>query len=164
MVQERLLRNFIFGVEDSLVSTVGFISGIAVAAVERSTLLMAGLVLIFVEAFSMGVGIYLADESVQQMRFHGHATGGRSLVGGFVMFFSYLVSGLLVLVPYAAWKTADALPQSVAISLAMLFLLGAFSARLAGLPILRRGLRMMLIGGLAICLGALVAIAMRGRA
>jgi VIT1/CCC1 family predicted Fe2+/Mn2+ transporter len=49
------LRNFIFGVEDSLVSTVGLLSGVAVAGVASRTILLTGVVLIFVEAFSMAV-------------------------------------------------------------------------------------------------------------
>ena len=52
------LRNFIFGVEDSLVSTVGLLSGVAVANVDQATIFLTGMVLIFVEAFSMGVGSF----------------------------------------------------------------------------------------------------------
>ncbi len=161
MLKEGFLRNFIFGVEDSLVSTVGFLSGLAIASVERSTLLLSGVVLIFVEAFSMGVGSYLSDESVRQVRLHGRARGSTSLVGGFVMFISYLVTGFVVLAPYAIWSTPAALPQSIAISLTALFLLGVFSARASGLPVLRRGARMMLVGGGAIALGILVATLIR---
>ena len=47
------IRNFIFGVEDSLVSTAGLLSGIAATGMSRPAILLTGIVLIFVEAFSM---------------------------------------------------------------------------------------------------------------
>lgn len=61
-----IIRNFVFGVEDSLVSTVGLLAGIAFAGVEAKTVVLTGAVLIFVEAFSMGVGSLLSEQSVEQ--------------------------------------------------------------------------------------------------
>ena len=76
------------------------------------------------------------------------------------MLISYSKAGALVLAPYLIHDVARALPESVAISLALLFLLGAVSAKLSGLPMLLRSLRMMLFGGLAIVLGIVVGRAM----
>ncbi len=60
------LRNFVFGVEDSLVSTVGLLSGVAAAGVETKTIVLTGVVLIIVEALSMAVGSYLSEYSVEE--------------------------------------------------------------------------------------------------
>jgi len=65
-VKRNLFRNFIFGVEDSLVSTVGLLSGIAAADTSRFTIITTGIVLIFVEAFSMGIGSFLSEETSEQ--------------------------------------------------------------------------------------------------
>lgn len=154
--QEGFLRNFIFGVEDSLVSTVGFVSGIAAASVAHETILLSGIVLIFVEAFSMGVGSALSEESVQEARQHRSVRWARAFSGGMIMFFSYLGAGFLVLSPYLLSEPAIARSQSIALSLVLLFLLGVISAKIARLPVFRRALRMLVIGGLAILLGALV--------
>jgi len=154
--KEGFLRNFIFGVEDSLVSTVGFVSGIAAASVERNTVLLSGVVLVFVEAFSMGVGSALSEESVQEARTRRTVRWGASVAGGLVMFISYLLTGALVLLPYLVSDVAHALPQSIAVSLGLLFMLGVVSARVSRLPILRRALRMMFVGGAAIVLGIVV--------
>ncbi len=156
MRKEGFLRNFIFGVEDSLVSTVGFVSGIAAASVERNTLLLSGVVLVFVEAFSMGIGSTLSEESVQEARTRRSARWGVSVAGGFVMFVSYILTGLFVLSPYLVSDVSHALLQSIALSLGLLFLLGVVSAKITGLPILRRAFRMMIVGGLAILLGIIV--------
>jgi len=154
--KEGFLRNFIFGVEDSLVSTVGFVSGIAAASVERKTLLLSGVVLVFVEAFSMGVGSALSEESVQEARTRRSARWGASVAGGLVMFISYLLTGALVLLPYVVGDVSRALPQSIAVSLVLLFMLGVISARVSRLPVLRRAIRMMVVGGTAIVLGIVV--------
>lgn len=156
MRREGLLRNIIFGVEDSLVSTVGFVSGIAVASVERTTIILSGLILVCVEAFSMGVGSTLSEESVQEARVRRSVRWGPSLMGGLVMFISYILAGAFVLAPYWFHDVARALSESVAISLGLLFLLGAISARLTGLPVLSRAIRMMVVGGFAILLGIFV--------
>jgi len=63
---EVYLRNFVFGVEDSLVSTVGLLSGIAAAGVAQKDILVSGVVLIFVEAFSMAVGSFLSEEFAEE--------------------------------------------------------------------------------------------------
>jgi VIT1/CCC1 family predicted Fe2+/Mn2+ transporter len=162
MLREGYLRNFIFGVEDSLVSTVGFVSGIASASVERSTLLLAGSVLIFVEAFSMGVGAFLSEESTLEARYRRGIRPLKSMLDGAVMFVSYLAAGFLVLSPYALGPSDGSVLRSVALSLALLFLLGVLSARVARLPVIVRGFRMMVVGGLAIALGILVATFMKG--
>ena len=94
------LRNFIFGVEDSLVSTVGLLAGVASADMSRPALLTTGLVLIVVEGFSMGIGSYLTEETAEEM----DGTTPHPLVaakGGLTMLASYILSGLLPLSPYA---------------------------------------------------------------
>lgn len=55
------VRTFVFGVEDSLVSTVGLLSGLAIAGAARGTIILSGVTLIFVEAFSMGIGSLLSE-------------------------------------------------------------------------------------------------------
>lgn len=156
MRKEGFLRNFIFGVEDSLVSTVGFVSGIAAASVDRTTLLLSGVVLVFVEAFSMGVGSTLSEESVQESRTRRGVRWGVSVTGGLVMFVSYILTGFLVLFPYVVSDVSKALPQSIALSLALLFLLGVVSAQMTKRPLASHGLRMLIVGGLAVALGIFV--------
>lgn len=147
-------RNFIFGVEDSLVSTVGLLSGIAVGGVGREEIILAGVVLIFVEAFSMGVGSFLSERSVEEFMARDASSPPRRSVGAsFIMFGSYFLSGFIPLLPYLFIEKAVALPASIAFSLAALFCLGVLSARVLRTFVWRTALRMFLIGGLAIGVG-----------
>jgi len=154
------IRNFIFGVEDSLVSTVGLLSGIAAAGQSHSAIFTTGVVLIFVEAFSMGVGSYLSETFAQdfsEIKNHTKFKGCcRSIIGALIMLFSYLAAGFIPLSPYLIFETQTGLIISVSFSLISLFLLGSVSAKAFEINPLKHGLRMFLIGGTAILLGIVV--------
>lgn len=148
-----ILRSFVFGVEDSLVSTVGLVSGIAIVGSSRPAILITGITLIFVEAFSMAVGELVSDNAVREVRTGSETSLLLSLKQSLVMFFSYIFSGFVVLVPYLFLQPLSALPLSISISIVCLFSLGAFGAHLARISILKNGFTMTIIGGAAILIG-----------
>ena len=149
----RFLRNLVFGIEDGVVSTVGLLSGIAIAGVDPWTIFLTGVVLIFVEAFSMAAGSYLSEESVEE-RFEVGVSERRSIEGGVVMFFSYAIAGFIPLLPYILVPIEQAFTMSIVASFIALFVLGLWSGR--GRRMWRAGVRMMLIGGAAIIVGVTV--------
>lgn len=149
------MRNFTFGVEDSLVSTVGLLSGVAIANVDRRTIFLTGVVLIFVEAVSMAVGSLLAEQSAEEYELHKEVPLRHSLLGGGVMFFSYFFAGLIPLLPYLVFPTSLALTYSISASLLSLFLLGMVAAEISRVSFVKSGLRMLLLGGTAIAVGIL---------
>ena len=150
------LRNFIFGVEDSLVSTVGMLSGIAIAGTGRSTILLAGIVLIFVEAFSMGVGSFLSEQASEGYTKKKEPEARRSIIAAAIMWVSYFFAGFIPLASYIFMDVSQAFWTSIVASLATLFILGVISARLSHLKLLRHGMKMLIIGGIAIALGVIV--------
>ncbi|MFA5751202.1 MAG: VIT1/CCC1 transporter family protein [Candidatus Paceibacterota bacterium] len=146
-------RNFIFGVEDSLVSTVGLLSGIAIANIPRQEIFLTGVVLIFVEAFSMGAGSYLSEYSAKRYERDDNTSDDHSFFSGVIMFFSYFFSGFIPLFPYLIWEIDTALPISVFLSIFFLFILGVIGAKISNISIIRNGLRIAVIGGIAIMIG-----------
>ncbi len=151
-------RNFVFGVEDSLVSTVGLLSGIALASVPRETILLTGVVLIFTEAFSMAAGSFLSESSAEEYTTGSDQYSKRSFLAGGVMFFSYLLSGFIPLAAYAFWPVSTALPFSILFSLTALFILGVVGAKVSGASILKDSIRMVMVGGMAIAMGSLAGV------
>jgi len=149
-------RNFIFGVEDSLVSTVGLLSGVAVAGVPRETIFLTGVILIFVEAFSMGAGSLLAESSAVEYANGPKGISKQNIFSGLVMFVSYFVSGFIPLSAYLFLPVKTALIFSVLLSLVALFVLGLIGAKISGVKPFKNGLRIFLIGGFAIFLGLIV--------
>ncbi len=150
------VRNFIFGVEDSLVSTVGLLSGIAVAGVTQKEIFLTGVVLVFVEAFSMGVGSFLSEQSVEEYEKHKEVPAHQSIVGALIMFASYICAGFIPILPYLVFSQIHAFYVSIALSLLALFLLGSISAKFFKIHIIRHGLEMLTVGGIAILVGIAV--------
>ena len=153
---ELLIRNVVFGIEDSLVSTVGLLSGIAVGGVPRGTIILTGLVLIFVEAFAMGIGSFLSEETAEE---YGNESGNiakRSLGGSLVMFFSYALAGFIPLSPYLFGAIESPIVISIILSLITLFFLGFASGRISKIHPVRFGVKMLLLGGIAIAVGVLI--------
>ena len=151
--KELYLRNVIFGVEDSLVSTVGLVSGISVAGVAQDTILLTGFVLILVEAFSMGVGSLLTEHSVEEYAEKKETSLTEPVIGGSIMFVSYLSAGVVPLLPYLFTPPQQAIWFSNALSLMALFTLGAISARIFHINMVRHGLEMLFWGGVATVVG-----------
>lgn len=61
------IREIVFGLEDSLVSTVGTVTGVAVGSGDRFVVILSGLVLVVVEAISMAAGSYLSSKSAHEV-------------------------------------------------------------------------------------------------
>lgn len=150
------VRNFIFGAEDSLVSTVGLLAGISVGGAARANIIMTGVVLIFVEAFSMAVGSFLSEQSTEEYAKRGRVPFYHALPGGGIMFISYFVAGLVPLLPYLIIESEIAFTVSIGLTLISLFILGFISAEVLQTKIWRNAWRMLIIGGLAVGIGVVV--------
>lgn len=150
------LRTIIFGIIDSLVSTVGLLAGIDVAGAPHATLALTGIVYAFVEAFSMAVGNFLSEESVEEYESKSDVGVGPSAAAAVIMFVTFVLASFIPLAPYLIFSTWVALAVSIIVSILALFIVGMLSARLARLPLLWRGARMALLGGAAIAIGVII--------
>lgn len=137
-------------------STVGLLSGVAVADVPRTTIILTGLVLIFVEAFSMGVGSLLSEHTSKEFLKEKEIPLMKTVSIGAIMFFSYFFAGFIPLAPYIFLSPAIAFWVSIAASLIALFILGIVGAKILKRSLVRHGLQMLFIGGGAIILGVVV--------
>lgn len=155
------LRNFVFGVEDSLVSTVGLLSGIAATGSASKTIFTTGVILVFVEAFSMAVGSFLSENSAEEFVKRKEEPLSASVPDAFIMFFSYFVSGFVPLFPYIFMPAPQALPISIGASLVALGFLGFGSAKMARTNALKGILKMAVLGGVAIGIGFAVGMFLR---
>ncbi len=149
-------RNFIFGVEDSLVSTVGLLSGVATANASKATLFLTGLVLIFVEAFSMAAGSFLSERSAAQYEKRQAVSLSHAIGPGVIMFFSYFISGFVPLAPYLLLPVQTAFFVSILCSLAALFILGIISGKISQTSMWHGAFSMFFVGGIAIAVGVFV--------
>lgn len=93
------VRNLIYGLEDSLVSTTGLLAGITFAGLPNNYVVIAGIILILIEALSMGFGSMISEESFLITAKTKYTTG-QVLFYAVTMFISYVVAGVVVLIPY----------------------------------------------------------------
>ncbi|MFA5998308.1 MAG: VIT1/CCC1 transporter family protein [Candidatus Paceibacterota bacterium] len=150
------LRTIIFGVNDSLVSTVGFLAGISVAGVPRATIALTGIIYALVEAFSMAMGDFVSEESAEEYVSKSSVNNHSSVVAALFMFLASALAALIPLIPYLIFAGGTALLVSASASIIGLFVVGVLSARLSRLPVVWRGARMALLGGAAIVMGVAV--------
>ena len=149
------IRNIIFGVEDSLVSTVGLLAGIA-SQTSREIILLTGIVYIFVEGFSMAVGSFLSEEATEEYLSLKKVPFKQSIIGSIVMFFSFVLAGLIPIAPYIFVLSKNAIAVSIVASILALFVLGLASGKMSRTGMFSRGLRMAILAGAAIFIGIMV--------
>ena len=76
-----------------------------------------------------------------------------SVKGGLYMFFTYIVGGLIPLSSYLLLPIKTAIPISIATTLAGLFILGISTTKFTRQPLLKSGLRILVMGGIALVAG-----------
>lgn len=62
-----VLRDFVFGMEDGLVSNLGLVLGVYMGSGDSFAIILAGLASMFTGAFSMSAGSYLAAKSQREV-------------------------------------------------------------------------------------------------
>jgi len=159
-MQRGYLRNFIFGAEDSLVSTVGLLSGVSFAGLATREIILSGVILILVESISMGAGVYLSEDSANELPQPGEHDN--TIADAAIMSISYLLIGLIPLLPYIFSTDARAgFYWSVGFSLISLFFLGLFKGYIIGRHLLFSALKIFVVGALVVAIAVAVGLFVR---
>ena len=93
------MRNMVNGIEDSLISTTALLVGIYSSGISNKNIITTGIVLIFVEAITMAYGSFVSEESFLLISKNSY-TNFQLLTYSTIMFFSYILSGLISLSPF----------------------------------------------------------------
>lgn len=144
------IRNILFGIEDSLVSTSGFLFGLSAAEYTRSQVFVAGIIIITVEAVSMGAGAFLTEKETVEIDAKRKEQES-PIKDGLLMLVSYFAAGFIPLTPYLLFNGALAQIISLAAAVIALYFLGYIPTKKV-----KSGLRMVIIAGLAATVGFLV--------
>ncbi len=70
MIPKKLIRDFVFGMEDGLVSNLGLVLGVYAGSHDLKAVILAGLASMFAGAFSMAAGSYLSSKSQREVYEH----------------------------------------------------------------------------------------------
>lgn len=157
MQRQGFLRNFIFGAEDSLVSTVGLLSGVSFAGLSNRNIIVSGIILILVEALSMAAGVYLSEDSANEITDSQHQDNQSA--DAITMFVSYLLIGLIPLLPYLFVEdTRVGFYYSIGFTIVSLFLLGVFKGYYVKKHMLKSALKITCIGAAVIAISVAVGL------
>jgi VIT1/CCC1 family predicted Fe2+/Mn2+ transporter len=150
-IEPNYFRNLIFGAEDSLVSTVGVLFGMASASLRNPEIVLTGLIVITVEALSMGAGAFLSEKSTHELNPKSKHKD-LPIIGGLIMLLSYFFVGFIPLLPYMIWRAPAAKFVSLGVTLLSLFILGYLPNKK-----IKSAVRMAVIAGSAVLAGFLIA-------
>ncbi len=111
------------------------------------------------EAVSLNPELMLKEMAFRELQvFPSHTSV--SIKGGFYMFGSYVIGGLLPLLSYLLLPIHQAIPASILLTLMGLFALGATATKFTKQPVIKSGVKMLLVGGVALAVGLVVGILM----
>lgn len=133
---DNVSRNVVFGVQDGVVTTIGLISGLLLNTRKFTNDHLRFVVLsILVSSVSMSIGSYQSERAAENFSPEGPQRM-RMLYGALVMFISYFIAGMLVLIPYYLGPKRNDPPRkllifSVLISVTILFITGYVTASLS---------------------------------
>lgn len=152
------MRDLIFGLEDSLVSTLGTITGIAIGAQSTYIVILSGVVLIAAESTSMAAGSFLSNRSAVEAEDRFEKTKHKHpkqypIRNALVMLISYILGGLVPLSPYFFLSPKQAILPSIVMTIVTLFFVGFWSAKYTGRSRVKSGVEMMVISLSAALIG-----------
>lgn len=157
---QEYLRSILFGIEDSLISTTGLIAGISIGSDNNKFVLLAVIVAISIEAVANGAGEYLSDDTVKDLD-KLKRNRDNPLLSGFLMFVSYILAGMIPLLPTLFLSFPTSLVFSIIFAFIAFFLLGFFKGKLLHLSPIKGGLKILTVGGFATILGLLIGFVFR---
>lgn len=157
------MREIVFGLEDSLVSTLGALTGIAIGSHSTYIVILSGFVLIAAESMSMAAGSYLSSKSATETEKLLHKTNGKifnhdfdPIRAGIVMGVFYFIGGFVPLFAYLFLQIEQAIIVSIPLTATCLFLLGVWSSRFTKRSATKSGIEMMIVSLSAALLGYLI--------
>lgn len=153
-INKEYLQSAIFGINDALVSTTGVMVGISAGTGDKSVIILAGVVTIMVEALSMGSGQYLSLKSAHQ--YEKKYDQKEPIISGIVMYFGYIVGGLVPLIPILLLPVEQSRLASIVAALIGLLLLGYVKGKIVKVSPVRSAIEVFIIGGVATAVGLII--------
>ena len=154
-IHEDYLRSGLFGIQDGLVSTTGVVVGISIGIEQKAIIILAAFVAVTVEATSMAAGQYSSEKAVHQMDKTGKHTDSL-ILGASIMFFGYLLGGIVPIIPTILFAQPQARIVSIAASFVGLFIVGYIKGYIVEHKPLRSAVELFIIGAIATAIGLTV--------
>ncbi|NCU29535.1 hypothetical protein EOM60_02900 [Candidatus Saccharibacteria bacterium] len=153
-INKEYLQSAIFGINDALVSTTGVMVGISAGTGDKLIVILSGVVTIMVEALSIGSGQYLSLKSAHE--YQGESKQKEAIISGVVMFFGYILGGLVPLLPILFMPVEQSRIAAIIFALIGLLILGYVKGKIVKVSPVRSAIEVFVIGGIATAVGLMV--------
>jgi len=153
------MREVIFGIEDSLITCLGTVTGVAAGTQDQFIILLSGVVVTVVSITSMSAGSYLSAKSAEEAE-EPHQKESHllsiSLRAALIMAVSYGIGGFLPLLPYVFFPIHMALYIDPCFTAIILFGVGMGSAHYTKRSVWKSGFEMMIVSLGAVVIGYMI--------
>ncbi len=143
------------GFEGGLATTSAIAAGLLISTSDITLVLTTATISFIVQAFNGAIGKFSAehtnDEIDHEDILHGYK---KPIINASLQFIAHFLMGIIVLLPIVyVDNTSEAIIASVAITLVLLFLLGAYKGFIVGKDSLADALQQVMLGALIISAG-----------
>ncbi len=114
------IRALVSNIEEGLVLTVGLLSGIAIAGLSQTTIVLVGMVFVFTAGIAAASRYKLSHASHPE---HGSSSTTACILLGLL----YILAGIVPLLPYMVLPVSSAFTTSIVCSFAAAFIIGLWS-------------------------------------
>lgn len=140
--------DLVYGANDGIITTFAVVSGVVGADLSERVILILGFANLVADGLSMGASNYLSRRSYAEAA--ERADPGEAARHGAATMVGFVTAGTVPLVAYLVPLSDDwRFPAAIALTLAILFAVGASRAFVTRLGWLRSGIEMLTVGALA---------------
>lgn len=153
-----LFRDAVFAANDGIITTFAVVSGAMGASLSSSVILILGFANLFADGISMASGNYLGVKSELEYENQNRIKDGHKhspLRHSLVTFVFFVIAGLLPLLPYV-FGVDNAFFLSAVMVAISLFLVGSARSVITHKNMIKGGLEVLFIGGMAAVVAFLV--------
>lgn len=141
-----LIRDVVIAGNDGVVTTFAVVAGSLGASLPPTVVLILGFANLFADGLSMSTGSFLGVKS--ELEFEHQKAGRKPMENGLTTFFSFVVTGLLPLIPYL-FKIENAFVYSSVFVFLTLLIIGIFRGVITKKSVLKSSLENIFIGGIS---------------
>ena len=146
-----LIRDVVSSGNDGVVTTFAVVAGSLGASLSPSVILILGFANLFADGLSMATGSYLGVKSeIEFEKKSGEKIkmGNKPLENGITTFFSFVIAGLVPLLPYL-FKFNNAFKTSSFFVFITLLTIGIFRGMITKKSVVRTSIENIIIGGIS---------------
>lgn len=96
----KYLPQFVYGSTDGIVTTFAIVAGASGANLSRMTILAIGIASVLADGYSMGISSYLSKQSEEKHEATNGDGDKTSDSVGLVTFFSFVIMGMIPIIPF----------------------------------------------------------------